>query len=75
MKNNRNNSRVLVHNLVKKNFDVQNQNFVRIIVRITCYLFRGFKYNQTIFPNLLNHTDQDDAAIEIHQFWPLIEIK
>ncbi|KAG5678163.1 hypothetical protein PVAND_007857 [Polypedilum vanderplanki] len=31
-------------------------------------------YNQTIFPNLLNHTRQDEAALEIHQYLPLIKI-
>ncbi|XP_070502001.1 frizzled [Chironomus tepperi] len=31
-------------------------------------------YNQTIFPNLLNHARQDEAALEVHQFIPLIKI-
>ncbi|RWS19523.1 frizzled-7-like protein [Leptotrombidium deliense] len=42
---------------------------------LTIPMCKGLKYNQTIFPNLLNHTNQDYAALEIHQFWPLIEIK
>jgi Fz domain len=31
-------------------------------------------YNQTIFPNLLGHSRQDEAALEVHQFIPLIKI-
>ena len=31
-------------------------------------------YNQTVYPNLLGHTNQDDAGLEIHQFYPLISV-
>ncbi|KAI5641543.1 frizzled/Smoothened family membrane region domain-containing protein [Phthorimaea operculella] len=31
-------------------------------------------YNQTIFPNLLNHAKQEDAGPEVHQFTPLIKV-
>jgi frizzled protein 5/8 len=31
-------------------------------------------YNQTIFPNEQHHTTQTEAGLEIHQFWPLVEI-
>ena len=31
-------------------------------------------YNLTYMPNMFNHDTQEEAALEIHQFWPLIEI-
>lgn len=32
-------------------------------------------YNDTIMPNLLSHAKQEDAALEVHQFYPLVKIK
>ena len=32
-------------------------------------------YNLTSMPNMFNHDTQEEAALEIHQFWPLVEIK
>ncbi|XP_056884399.1 frizzled-7-A-like [Takifugu flavidus] len=32
-------------------------------------------YNETIMPNLLGHTNQEDAGLEIHQFYPLVKIQ
>lgn len=37
-------------------------------------LCQSFQYNQTIYPNLLGHTIQDESALEIQQFIPLINI-
>ncbi|XP_064631316.1 uncharacterized protein LOC135489750 [Lineus longissimus] len=31
-------------------------------------------YNYTRFPNLLNHIKQDDAGLEVHQFFPLVKV-
>ncbi|XP_038078483.1 uncharacterized protein LOC119745889 isoform X4 [Patiria miniata] len=31
-------------------------------------------YQQTAMPNSLGHLTQDEAVLEIHQFWPLVEI-
>lgn len=31
-------------------------------------------YNSTSMPNMFNHSSQEEAALHIHQFWPLIEI-
>ena len=31
-------------------------------------------YNFTIFPNLLNHTSQIEAGLEVQQFFPLAEV-
>lgn len=36
---------------------------------------RGIGYNMTKFPNDMNHETQDEAGLEVHQFWPLVEIK
>ena len=29
-------------------------------------------YNATMFPNLLNHSTQDEAALDVYQFYPLV---
>ncbi|KZC09539.1 Frizzled-5 [Dufourea novaeangliae] len=36
---------------------------------------RGIGYNLTAMPNELNHDTQEEAGMEVHQFWPLVEIK
>ncbi|XP_022777776.1 uncharacterized protein LOC111319226 [Stylophora pistillata] len=35
---------------------------------------QGLGYNFTYVPNIFNLT-QEEAALEVHQFWPLVEIK
>lgn len=35
----------------------------------------GIGYNLTAMPNELNHDTQEEAGLEAHQFWPLVEIK
>lgn len=42
---------------------------------ITIPMCRGIGYNKTLFPNEMNHETQDEAGLEVHQFWPLVEIK
>ncbi|XP_038131865.1 frizzled-7-A-like [Cyprinodon tularosa] len=32
-------------------------------------------YNQTIMPNLLGHSNQEEAGLEVHQFYPLVQIQ
>lgn len=34
---------------------------------------KPMQYNVTIFPNLLGHTNQQDAGMEIHQYVTLIK--
>ncbi|CAB3376796.1 Hypothetical predicted protein [Cloeon dipterum] len=41
---------------------------------ITIPMCKGVRYNYTSMPNSLNHETQDDAGMEVHQFWPLVEI-
>lgn len=41
---------------------------------ITIPMCRGIGYNLTSMPNELNHDTQDEAGLEVHQFWPLVEI-
>lgn len=36
---------------------------------------RGIGYNLTYMPNMFNHDSQAEAALEVHQFWPLVEIQ
>nr|CAD7197070.1 unnamed protein product [Timema douglasi] len=42
---------------------------------ITIPMCRGIGYNLTSMPNDLNHDTQEEAGLEVHQFWPLVEIK
>lgn len=42
---------------------------------ITIPLCKDIQYNETIMPNLLNHVKQDDAGLEVHQFFPLVKVQ
>ena len=42
---------------------------------ITIPLCKDILYNQTIMPNLLNYQKQEDAGLEVHQFFPLVKVK
>ena len=37
-------------------------------------LCTGLSYNTTRFPNLVKHRTQDEAALEVHQFFPLVKV-
>ena len=36
---------------------------------------RGIGYNYTYTPNQFLHDTQEEAGLEVHQFWPLVEIR
>ncbi|KAF0296096.1 Frizzled-1 [Amphibalanus amphitrite] len=38
-------------------------------------LCKDIQYNKTILPNLLGHATQDEAGLEVHQFFPLVKVK
>ncbi|KAG0722578.1 Frizzled-1 [Chionoecetes opilio] len=42
---------------------------------ITITLCKDIQYNTTIMPNFRNHHTQEEAGLEVHQFWPLIELQ
>lgn len=42
---------------------------------ITIPLCKDIQYNETIMPNLLNHQKQEDAGLEVHQFYPLVKVQ
>lgn len=42
---------------------------------ISIPLCSDLPYNQTIMPNLLGHTSQEDAGLEVHQFYPLVQVR
>ncbi|XP_071477297.1 frizzled-2-like [Diadema antillarum] len=42
---------------------------------ITIPLCQDVPYNMTIMPNLLNHQRQEDAGLEVHQFYPLVKVQ
>jgi len=42
---------------------------------ITIPMCKDIQYNMTIIPNLLNHETQDDAGLEVHQFFPLVKVQ
>lgn len=41
---------------------------------ITLPMCKGIGYNHTKFPNQLNQDTQEEAGLEVHQFYPLVEI-
>lgn len=43
--------------------------------KITIPMCMDIGYNLTRMPNEFNHDNQDEAGLEVHQFWPLVEIK
>lgn len=42
---------------------------------ISIPLCTDIAYNQTIMPNLVGHTNQEDAGLEVHQFYPLVKVQ
>ncbi|XP_071822928.1 frizzled-5-like [Apostichopus japonicus] len=42
---------------------------------ITIPMCRDIGYNLTYMPNSFNHDSQEEAGLEVHQFWPLVEIQ
>lgn len=42
---------------------------------ITVPFCQGLLYNETIFPNILGHLTQDEAGLEVHQYFPLVKMK
>lgn len=41
---------------------------------ITIPMCKGIGYNLTHMPNQFHHETQEEAGLEVHQFWPLVEI-
>lgn len=41
---------------------------------ITLSICKDIPYNMTIMPNLIGHTRQEEAGLEVHQFAPLVKI-
>lgn len=37
-------------------------------------LCSDLQQNMTLFPNILNHRTQEEAALEVHQFFPLVKV-
>lgn len=42
---------------------------------ITIPFCMEIQYNETIMPNILKHTKQEAAGLEVHQFFPLVKVK
>lgn len=47
----------------------------RTCQEITVPMCKGIGYNETYMPNQFNHDNQEEAGLEVHQFWPLVEIQ
>ena len=43
--------------------------------KIKILMCKNIGYNLTYMPNMFNHDTQEEAALEVHQFWPLVEIE
>lgn len=42
--------------------------------RITIPLCLDIEYNMTVMPNSIGHSKQEEAALEVHQFIPLVKV-
>ena len=42
---------------------------------ISIPLCANIEYNETIMPNLLGHSKQEQAGMEVHQFFPLVKVQ
>ncbi|CAL8302910.1 unnamed protein product [Merluccius merluccius] len=42
---------------------------------ISIPLCTDIAYNETIMPNLVGHYNQEDAGLEVHQFYPLVKVQ
>ncbi|KAM3864080.1 frizzled-2-like [Diretmus argenteus] len=42
---------------------------------ISIPLCTDIAYNQTIMPNLVGHYNQEEAGLEVHQFYPLVKVQ
>lgn len=42
--------------------------------RITNPMCRNIPYNYTMMPNQFHHETQEEAGLEVHQFWPLVKV-
>jgi len=42
---------------------------------INAPMCKAESYNQTAYPNLLGHTTQEDAGLEMHQLYPLVKVE
>ncbi|XP_055732675.1 frizzled-1-like [Salvelinus fontinalis] len=42
---------------------------------ISIPLCTDIAYNETIMPHLLGHTNQEDAGLEVYQFYPLVKVQ
>jgi len=41
---------------------------------ITIPMCLELPYTKTVYPNLMGHTSQDEASVEIYQYFPLIKV-
>ncbi|XP_057683580.1 frizzled-7-like [Corythoichthys intestinalis] len=56
----------------QKGFSIPEHGFCQAISIPLC---TDIAYNQTIMPNLLGHANQEDAGLEVHQFYPLVKVQ
>ncbi|KAJ7351924.1 hypothetical protein OS493_034532 [Desmophyllum pertusum] len=51
------------------------ESIVKKCEKIKIPMCKGIGYNFTSMPNMFKHDTQEEAALEVHQFWPLVQIK
>lgn len=56
-------------------FGVESRYAQKVCQDITIPMCKGIGYNKTYMPNQFNHDTQEEAGLEVHQFWPLVEIQ
>jgi len=60
--------------MLKKHSAVEMASSKKKCEEITVPMCRNMEYNVTSMPNQFNHETQQEAAMEAHQFWALVEI-
>ena len=60
--------------VTKNNNNNNNEDGAATCQQISVPMCRNMPYNLTRMPNQFNHETQQDAALEVHQFWALVEI-
>jgi frizzled protein 1/7 len=70
----------LILNLISLETSIALERKNRIENRSRCEAIRSgicktVPYNMTMFPNILNHQNQEDAGLELHQFQPLVKVQ
>ncbi|XP_034030287.1 uncharacterized protein LOC117514108 [Thalassophryne amazonica] len=66
--------------LPKSNCDPGQSIYINPTARSTCEkinvpMCKSLHYTETVLPNILGHTTQEDVGLELHQFYPVVKVQ